>query len=182
MPQVVFGAMLDAGRLERRGPGAVDVSAGMAANMDDEPGTVAFPPAQVRQQRARYRNGRRALLRFGDADAAAVHDAARGVDVPALGVRHELQTEDGVGARARIERDQDEAGKVPALRVAVRGPEQSGGFAAGQPSVARWGFRRQLDLHRRGQVALGMAVVDGRGERAQFLAHGGPEPRLRCFA
>ena len=28
----------------------------------------------------------------------AVHDAALGIDVPALGVGHELQAEDGVGA------------------------------------------------------------------------------------
>ena len=37
-------------------------------------------------------------------------------------------------------------------------------------------FGGQLDLHGRGQVALGMTVVDGRGERAQFLANGGRSP------
>ena len=125
--------MLDARGLERRGPCALDV----AANVDDEPGTIALPPAQVRQECARYRYGWGALLGFGDGDPTAVHDAAHGVDVAAAGVGRELQAKDGVGAGAGVQHDENEAGQVPALGVAIGCPEEPGGFAAGQPAVTR---------------------------------------------
>ncbi len=61
--KVVLCAVRDARVLEGGGPGTPELSAAVTAHVNDEPGTVAFPPAKVRQQRARDRNGRRAFLR-----------------------------------------------------------------------------------------------------------------------
>ena len=141
-----------------------------------------FPAPQMGDEARRQRD--RWLAFIGLHHAARNEHAAFGIDPAAAWHRLQRGLDDGAGAAAGVEADEDEAGEmtagvsrggVAALPFAMvpAMAHQRGCLGSGQPRLARRPPRWQRHLDQLADVPLAMIVIDGGAQVLQFAPGGG---------